>query len=328
MASRPVGAPSKENFKYTQTAVPEPKDGEVLVRALYLSVDPYIRARMRNVKSYIEPMEVGDVIEGGIVGRVEKSRSASFKEGDMVNGRLGWQDYAIAKPEDLTKVPSDPKKLSARLGVLGMPGLTAYFALTEIGKPKAGETVLVSAAAGAVGSAVGQIAKIKGCRTVGIAGGADKIKVCMEDFGYDEMVDYKTKGKIRKLIQDACPKGVDIYFDNVGGEISDGAITQINMKARIIICGQISTINRDRPEMGPRSAPLYLLTYRAKMEGFLVHDYLDRYPEGLRQLEEWFDQGKLKHRETIVDGLGHAHDAFMGLFTGANVGKMIVKVAD
>lgn len=324
---RPAGLPSVNDFKWVQSPIPEPKDGEVLVRTVYLSVDPYTRGRMRNVRSYVPPLEVGQVIEGGIAGRVVKSKSPVFKEGDLVMGRLGWQDYAVAQPDQLSKCDPDPTLLSASLGVLGMTGLTAYFALLDIGRPQAGQTVLISGAAGAVGSVAGQIAKIKGCRTVGIAGSDDKVKFLIQECGFDAAINYKTCGNIRKAIKIACPDGVDVYFDNVGGEISDAAITVINMKARIIICGQIAIANREKPELGPRNL-LYLLINRARMEGFLVHDYRDRFAEGLKDLKTWTLSGRIKARETVVPGLEKAPEAFIGLFTGQNTGKMLVKVAD
>ena len=327
MASRPAGMPTEENFKFVSSAVPSPKDGEMLVKTIYLSVDPYMRARMRNVRSYVRPFEIGDVIEGGVVGRVVESKNPKFKAGDYVLERLGWQDYAVTDGKNTRRLDGDPKYLSAALGVLGMPGLSAYFALLEVGKPKAGETVLVSSAAGAVGSAVGQIAKIKGGRAVGIAGSDQKVKYLMEECGFDAALNYKSSQNLRRSIRNACPNGVDVYFDNVGGDISDAAITLINYKARIIICGQISIYNREKTEMGPRNLS-YLLVNRARMEGFLIHDYESRFDEGLAQLSEWLKSGRLTYRETIVNGLENAPRAFIGLFHGENIGKQLVKVSD
>lgn len=326
LASRPAAVPSLENFKLTEAALPPLEVGQVLLQTTYLSVDPYVRGRMRNVKSYMPPLEIGDVIDGNVVGRVVASKDSRFKEGDFATDRLGWQDFQIASGNKLRKVDPDPALLSAYVGLLGMTGLTAYFAFLDVGQPKAGQTVLVSGAAGAVGSVVGQIAKIKGCRVVGIAGSDDKVEWLTNDLGFDAGINYKTASNLRKAVRDACPDRVDIYFDNVGGAISDAAITQINMKARIIICGQIATLNRKETEMGPRTAPLYLLVYRARMEGFLVHDYKARFPEGIAQLTQWLKEGKLENRETIVEGFENAPKAFLGLFTGENMGKMVVKL--
>lgn len=326
LESRPTGLPTLENFRLKDSPVPEPSEGEVLIQSLMLSVDPYVRGRLRPVRSYVRPLDIGEVIDGGVVGRVIESRSATLAKGDFVLGRLGWQDYAVSDGVNLRKLEPDPKYLSAALGVLGMTGLTAFFGLLDIGQPKPGETVLVSGAAGAVGATVGQIAKIKGCRVIGVAGSDKKAAYLLDECGFDASINYKSVSNIRKALKDACPNGVDVYFDNVGGEISDAAITLINLKARILICGQIAIANRERPEMGPRNL-LYLLINRARMEGFLVHDYADRFPEGLAQLAEWVKSGKIKYRETIVDGLENAPQAFIGLFRGENVGKMLVRVS-
>jgi NADPH-dependent curcumin reductase CurA len=325
LASRPAGLPTDENFKFIESPLPEIKAGQVLVKTLFLSVDPYMRGRMRNVRSYVPPLSVGDVIEGGVVGQVVASQSHELNVGDFVNARLGWQDYAAADAALLRKLPSDPAMLSAALGVLGMPGMTAYFALLDIGRPKEGETVVVSSAAGAVGSLVGQIAKLKGCRVVGITGSDEKVKILRDEFGFDAAINYKTAGNIRKALREACPGGIDVYFDNVGGEISDAAITLINLKARIIICGQITLYNQEAAQSGPRNLS-YLLVNRARMEGFLVHDYEPRFPEGLKEMSLWLKEGKIKYRETIVDGLENAPTAFLGLFRGDNVGKQLVRV--
>jgi NADPH-dependent curcumin reductase CurA len=326
LASRPRGMPTHDNFKLVENAVPEPAEGQALVQTLYLSVDPYMRGRMRNVRSYVPPLAVGEVIEGGVVGRVVASRSCALKVGDFVNARLGWQDYAVAEASSLRKLPPDPALLSAALGVLGVTGMTAYFALLDIGRPKPGETVVVSGAAGAVGSLVGQIAKINGCRAVGIAGSDEKVRLLRDEFGFDAGINYKTAGNMRKALREVCPDGINIYFDNVGGEISDAAISLIAMKARIIICGQITLYNHEEAQTGPRNLQ-YLLVNRARMEGFLVHDYLDRYPEGIAQMSAWLKEGKIRHRETIIDGLENAPTAFLGLFHGKNIGKQLVRVA-
>jgi NADPH:quinone reductase len=325
LTSRPVGLPKDENFKLIETDIPEPGPGEVLVQSHYISVDPYMRPRMRNVRSYVAPLEVGKPIEGGSAGIVVKSNDLKILKGDYVTGEWGWQDYAVMKPEKLRKLEPDPRYLSASLGVLGMPGLTAYFALLDVAKPKTGETVVVSGAAGAVGSVAGQIAKIKGCRAVGIAGSDDKTR-WLREIGFDAAINYKTSPNIRKELKDACPDGINVYFDNVGGPITDAAVSLIALKARIIICGQISLYNSEEFQTGPRNLA-YLLVNRARMEGFLVLDYVDRYEEGLKELTLWVKGGRIKYRETIIEGLENAPRAFMGLFFGQNTGKQVVKVA-
>lgn len=326
LASRPAGLPSQENFRLVESPFPIPRENQVLVRTLYLSVDPYMRPRMRNVRSYVPPFEIGDVLEGGVAGEVVDSRHAGFKKGDYVVGRMGWQDCAAVDGKLLRKLPSDKALVSASLGVLGMTGLTAYFALLDVGQLKAGETVVVSGAAGAVGSIVGQIAKIKGAKAVGITGSDEKVRFLVKDCGFDAAINYKTVPNLRKALKEACPQGIDIYFDNVGGPISDAAITLINLKARIVICGQISLYNLDSPAQGPRNLA-YLLVNRARMEGFLVHDYANRYEEGLEELGGWLRDKKLIHRETLVEGLENAPQAFLGLFDGKNIGKQLVKVS-
>lgn len=326
LASRPPGLPASDNFRLDQTPLPTLREGEVLVQTLYLSVDPYIRGRMRNVRSYVPPFEIGDVIEGAVAGRVLESRDPAFRPGEFVSGRGGWQDYSVIAAADLRRLDPDPALLPASLGLLGMPGLTAYFALTDVGRPKPGETVLVSGAAGAVGSTAGQIAKILGCRAVGVCGSAEKARWLTTELGFDAAVNYREDTPVRRALKAACPSGINVYFDNVGGDISDAAITLINLRARIIICGQISIINREKTEMGPRNL-LYLLVNRARMEGFLVRDYDDRAAEGVAQLAAWLREGKLKHRETIVEGLENAPAAFIGLFKGENIGKMLVRVS-
>ncbi len=326
LASRPTGTPCLENFRLVETPLTAPADGEVLLKTLYLSVDPYMRARMKNVRSYAPPFDIGEVIEGGVTGEIVESRHPQFKKGDFATARLGWQDYALAKGERLRKLPPDKSLLSASLGVLGMTGLTAYFALKEIGQPKAGETVVISGAAGAVGYVAGQIAKIKGARTVGIAGSDEKTKFLTKDCGFDAAINYKTAGNIRKALKETCPNGIHVYFDNVGGPISDAAITLLALKARVIICGQISLYNLEMPAEGPRNLA-YLLVNRARMEGFLIHDYEARFEEGLADLHQWLKEGKLLNRETVTQGLEKAPQAFLGLFEGKNIGKQIVKVS-
>lgn len=339
-ASRPAGMPTVDNFQFVDSQVAEPNDGEVLVRTLYISVDPYLRGRMREGRSYVEPFEVGQVIESGGVGEVVESRSPKFQPGDIITGMFGWRLYNVVKADGLMKVyaftrpaasgnaadPLEPVPVSTALGVLGMPGLTAYFGLIDIGKPKEGETVVVSGAAGAVGMTVCQIAKIKGCRTVGIAGSEEKNQYLRDELGVDEVINYKT-ADIRESMKDASPNGVDVYFDNVGGEVSDAVLPLLNKGARIVICGQISLYNLDKPDVGPRFQP-YLLVNSALMQGFIITDYAPRFSEGVMQLARWLAEGKLKYAETIVEGFENTPQAFIGLFAGDNLGKQIVKVGD
>ena len=338
-ASRPAGMPTLENFQFVDAEIPKPKDGEVLVRTLYISVDPYLRGRMREGRSYVPAFGVGQVIESAAVGEVVESRSPKFQPGDIVTGIFGWRLYNVGKADDLMKVSLDPAStkpgsaghsspipVSIALGVLGMPGLTAYFGLLDIGQPKEGETVVVSGAAGAVGMTVCQIAKIKGCRTVGIAGSDEKNKYLHDKLGVDEVVNYKT-GDLHRALNDASPGGIDVYFDNVGGEVSDAVLPLLNHGARIIICGQISLYNLDKPDVGLRPQP-YLLVNSARMQGFIITDYAPRFSEGAAQLAQWVADGKLKYAETIEEGFENTPRAFIGLFTGNNLGKQIVKVAD
>jgi NADPH-dependent curcumin reductase CurA len=327
LASRPTAMPVPDNFKVVDADVRPLNDGEVLVRTLYISVDPYLRGRMREGRSYVPPFEVGQVIESGVVGEVVESRAPEFQPGDIVTGMLGWQLYNVAKAAGLRKIDPRVAPVTTALGVLGMPGLTAYFGLLDIGQPKAGETVVVSGAAGAVGMTVCQIAKIKGCRTVGIAGRDDKNRYLRDELGVDATINYKTAGDMKQALAQACPNRIDVYFDNVGGEISDAVLPLLNHGARIVICGQISLYCLDKPDVGPRPQP-YLLVNRALMKGFIVSDYAARFSEGVIQLVQWLTAGKLKYAESVVEGFENTPQALIGLFTGENLGKQIVKVAD
>jgi len=322
-ASRPSGLPSSDNFQLVESDIPQPNDGEVLIRTTYISVDPYLRGRMREGKSYVPPFELGQVIQSGVVGEVLESRSGAFKPGDIVAGMGGWELYNVINARELRKVPPGFPP-STSLGVLGITGLTAYFGLLDIGQPKEGETVLVSGAAGAVGMTVCQIAKIKGCRVVGIAGGAEKTRYLSEELGVDAVVDYKA-GNVSEALKNSCPKGVDVYFDNVGGEISDAVMPLINHAARIVICGLISIYNDLQLNTGMRPQP-FLLINSALMQGFIVTDYEARFFEGVMQLGKWFAEGKLKHAESIVEGFENTPAAFIGLFKGENLGKQIVRI--
>lgn len=322
---RPAGMPDESCFKLVTTSIPEPADGQVLVRTMYISVDPYMRGRMNDKKSYVPPFKLNEPMNGGVVGEVVESRSVAFTKGDIVTGSLDWQDYSLATGAGLAKVDRFIAPVSTALGVLGMPGLTAYFGLLVIGRPHPNETIVISAAAGAVGTIVGQIAKIYGCRVVGIAGTDAKARYIVDELGFDAAVNYRTTDDVKASLTIACPDGIDIYFDNVGGVISDAALSLINNNARIPVCGQISLYNEQDTPMGPRIQPL-LLTRSALMKGFIVRNYSDRFEEAKRRLAHWMGEKRLKYRENVVEGLENSPKAFMGLFTGDNLGKQLVKV--
>lgn len=324
LASRPAGMPNPGNFKLVDSEVPKLNDEEVLVRTLYISVDPYLRGRMREGRSYVPPFEIGQVIMSGVVGEVVESRAPEFAQGDVVTGMLGWRLYNVARASELRKIDLRIGPITTALGVLGMPGLTAYFGLIDIGQPREGETVVVSGAAGAVGTTVCQIAKIKGCRTVGIAGSDEKNRYLTAELGVDVTINYRS-ADLKQALRDACPKGIDVYFDNVGGEISDAVLPLLNHGARVVICGQISLYNLDKPDVGPRPQP-FLLVNSALMKGFIITDYSARFAEGIMDLAQWLATGKLKYAETVVAGFENTPSAFIGLFSGENLGKQIVKV--
>jgi NADPH-dependent curcumin reductase CurA len=324
LAARPVGFPKDSDFALDEVEVGEPGPGEVLVRTLWVSVDPYQRGRMSEARSYAKSLELGEVITSQSLGEVVESKDSRFSPGDLVLGQLGWQEYAVARGGSLRRVPEllDPPTLA--LHVVGQTGLTAYFGLLDVGQPRPGDTVVVSGAAGAVGQVVGQIAKLMGCRTVGIAGGPDKCTDC-KLYGYDVPVDYKDED-LGLALKAACPDGVDIYFDNVGGDVSAAVQRRLNIGARIVICGQISQYNLERPE--PTFHPGLLIVYRARMEGFLVTDYAHRFDEAALRLARWVAEGELTWREDVTDGLENAPAAFMGMLQGENRGKALVKVAE
>jgi NADPH-dependent curcumin reductase CurA len=324
LASRPKGLPTLENFKVEDVELPVIRDDEVLLEGIYYSVDPYMRGRMNDAKSYVPPFETGKPLSGGVVAKVIESKSGNFKSGDIITGNLPWRKKMIAAEKDIRKIDTAIAPASYYLGILGMTGLTAYFGLMHIGKPKAGETVVVSGAAGAVGMAVGQIATIQGCYVVGMAGSDEKIKLLKEEFGFDDAINYKTTPDIKKAISAACPKGVDIYFDNVGGEISDAVISNINFHARIPLCGQISLYNSTETPTGPRLQPM-LLTRSVLMQGFIIGNFQSEFPEGIKQLATWVKEGKIKSTETIEHGFEKLPQALLGLFKGDNTGKMIVE---
>ncbi len=325
---RPEGLPKKTDFEWRTEGVPRPGDGQVLLRNIYLSLDPAIRGWMSPAEnSYQPPIEIGEVMRGVTVGRVEETNNANFAVGDYVMGLNGWEQYSISNGQGfISKIPPHlDLPLSNFLGVLGTTGLTAYFGLLEIGGPKKGETVLVSAAAGAVGSIVGQIAQIKGCKTVGIAGGKEKCERLKTVFGFDETIDYKASGSIEEKIRSSCPAGIDIYFDNVGGEILDGALNCLADGARVVMCGAISTYNDETPTTGPSNL-WQLLVHNARMEGFIVSKFVSEFPNAISQLGRWVSEGRLQHCEEFVDGLENAPDAFLRLFDGSHSGKLIVNL--
>lgn len=326
LAARPSGMPKPSDFKLAESSIPEPKAGEILVRMLYVSVDPYMRGRMNDVKSYAPPAQIGEVMGAGAVGQVVNSQSAQFEAGDFVEGFFGWQEYAISDGKGVRKLDPSLGSLSTALGVLGMPGLTAYFGLLDIGKPQRGETVVISGAAGAVGSIAGQIAKINGCRVVGIAGSDQKIAWLRDELAFDAAFNYKTTPDYYAKLEELCPNGVDVYFDNVGGPITDAVFRLINTGARIVVCGQIAQYNDEKPETGPRLL-WHLIVKQARAEGFLVFQFAPRYAEGLKQMAAWLKAGKLKYREQFVDGIENAPRAFIGMLQGENTGKQLVRVA-
>lgn len=327
LAARPVGAPKESDFKLVETPVPSPGPREFLVRTLYLSLDPYMRGRMSEARSYAKPVEVGDVMTGGIVGEVVESQHPYFKVGEIVEGRLGWQEYALSDGRGLRKVDPALAPISTANGVLGMPGMTAYFGLLEVGRPVPGDTVVVSAASGAVGGVVGQIAKMGGCRVVGIAGRDDKCGYVRDALGFDAALNYKTEKDLAAAIAAACPHGVDVYFDNVGGPVSDAVLQNLALRARVVVCGTISTYNATEVPTGPRIQRHFLVN-RARMEGLIVTDFEAKWPDAMRRMAAWVRDGRLKYREDIVDGLENAPKAFIGLLEGRNFGKLQVKVAE
>jgi NADPH-dependent curcumin reductase CurA len=321
LASRPVGPVSEANFRLEEAPLPKPADGEVLVRNLWLSLDPYMRGRMSDARSYAKGVELGEVMVGQTVGEVVESRHPSLKVGDNVLTQLGWQLYGCA--QEVTKVDKARAPLSYYLGLIGMPGMTAYFGLKEIGQPKAGDTVLVSAASGAVGSVVGQLAKLWGCRAVGIAGGREKCDYVKNELGFDACSDYKA-GNLREEMKAACPKGVDVYFDNVGGEILDLALTRMNLFGRIVLCGTISDYNSTEPYRVKNLRAM--LVNRLKLQGMIVFDWKERYGEALKALGGYFAEGKLTYRESVVQGLKNAPRGLIDLLNGRNFGKQLVKL--
>jgi NADPH-dependent curcumin reductase CurA len=327
MASHPDGALEDDDFDLVDERVPEPVDGEALVRTLYLSLDPAIRVWMNGIDTYVPGIQVGDVMRAGGLGEVVQSRNAAYTEGDLVFGMMQWSEYCIARagPDGMMTLPRQ-EPITAFLSVLGVTGLTAYFGMFDVAQPKEGETVVVSGAAGAVGSVAGQIGKIIGCRVVGIAGGPEKCAWITDELGFDAWIDYKSEDVAARL-RETCPDGIDVFFDNVGGEILDAVLGQINLHARIALCGAISQYDTAELSPGPRNF-LNLIPQRGRVEGFILLDYRDRFVDAILQLGQWVQEGRIRYAEDIVDGLENAPAAFRRLFTGENMGKLIVKVAE
>jgi NADPH-dependent curcumin reductase CurA len=326
LKSRPADIPEAENFEIVSAPVPELGDNEILVRNIYLSVEPAMRGWVSEIANYSEPVGLGMVMRAFTVGCVAASRHSDFRPGEYVTGMFGWQDYALVEAKAIQrKVTATDLPISTSLGVLGLNGITAYFGLLEVGQPKAGETVVVSTAAGAVGSCVGQIARIKGCRTVGITGGPEKVRICRDEFGYGTAIDYKAGG-LDSALDAACPEGVDVYYDNTAGSISDAVLNHLNVGARIVICGTASIANWEPIPMGPR-VERHLLVKRARIQGFLVLDYIERYAEALQELTPWVRQGLIRYREDILDGIEQAPGSIAGLYRGENFGKRLIRIA-
>ena len=328
--TRPIGVPTTANFKLVEGMVPMPSDGQVLLRTLYLSLDPYMRGRMSDAESYAPSVALDAVMVGATVSIIETSLNADFKLGDLVLSANGWQDYALSDGKGLIKLDKKSKQPSLNLGILGMPGFTAYMGLLDIGQPKANETVVVAAASGAVGAVVGQIAKLKGCYVVGVAGGADKCRYVVDELGFDVCLNHHNEDFAQQL-SNACSKGIDIYFESVGGKVFDAVLPLLNTKARIPVCGMIASYNNTSLPRGPDRLGLLesiLLRKRIKMQGFIIFDdYASRYPEFVKQMSAWLQQGKIKFLEDITDGLENAPEAFIGMLKGKNFGKSIVRIS-
>ncbi|MUH36872.1 NADP-dependent oxidoreductase [Zobellia amurskyensis] len=325
LKNRPDGKPQLSDFEFTKEEKPQPQDGEVLLKSKYVSVDPYLRGRMRDVASYIDPFELNEPLQSNIIAEVVTSNNSNFNEGDFVNGMLKWKEFQVSDGKGLNKVDGDKASLSAYLGILGLTGLTAHISLDKIADLKKGETLLVSGASGAVGSTVGQIGKIKGCRVVGIAGSDEKLTLMKDKFGFDEGINYKTTKNMNEAVAKACPNGVDVYYDNVGGEILDAAMNNINKNGRVINCGAISLYNETGPQTGPRYEGIFVKK-TVLMQGFLVRDHVKEFGPATQQLLEWLNDGKLTYSETIVDGFENIPQAFLDLFEGKNKGKMVVQI--
>lgn len=325
LAARPVGMPKRSDWTFIEEPVRDPEEGEILVQVLYISLDPAMRGWINEIRSYIPPVQIGEVMRALGLGIVTASRNPAFAAGDYVSGALGMQEYSLTEGKGLRKVDPKIAPLPKHLSVLGMTGMTAYFGLLDTGQPKPGDTVVVSAAAGGVGSIVGQIAKIKNCRVVGIAGGAEKCGYIVRELGFDGAIDYKSED-VKESLAKHCPQGIDVYFDNVGGTILEAALSRLARGARVVVCGAVSQYNNTGPAAGPRNY-MSLLTNRASMKGMLVMDYMDRFPQAGTEIAGWIAGGKLKSREHIVEGLAAFPETLLKLFTGENLGKLMLKVA-
>jgi NADPH-dependent curcumin reductase CurA len=329
LASRPVGEPKPENFRLEEFAIPQPGAGDVLLRTLWLSLDPYMRGRMSDAPSYAAPVPVDGVMEGGAVSEVITSNNDAYGVGDIVFGQTGWQTHAISNGKGLRRLDPKAAPISYALGVLGMPGMTAYFGLAEIGKPQPGETLVVAAASGAVGSVVGQIAKIKGARAIGIAGGEAKCRYVKEELGFDDCLDHHAPDLAERL-KAACPKGIDVYFENVGGKVFEAVFPLFNISARIPVCGVIAHYNATEPAPGANWVPVLMrsvLSKRLTVRGFLVGDFFSRYGEFIKEMAAWVKDGRVKYRESVIEGLDNAPRGLIGLLRGENFGKAVVRVA-
>jgi NADPH-dependent curcumin reductase CurA len=325
LKSRPVGMPQESDFDLVEAPVPDPGENQVLVKNRYMSVDPYMRGRMIDAKSYIAPFQIGQTLEGASVGEVLESNNDQFKPGDIVVSFLGWREYFVSTGAGLVKINPGPTPIQAYLGTLGMPGLTAYCGLLEIGKPAEGETVFVSAASGAVGSIVCQIAKIKGCRVVGSAGSDEKIAWLKAEAGIDDAFNYKTAGDLVKTVGRVIPDGIDVYYENVGGRHLEAALEHMNTHGRIVMCGMIGQYNATHPPVGPTNLR-YVISKQLRIQGFIVRDYMDRMPRFYADMGKWIAEGRIKWKETVMEGIEKAPAAFIGLFEGKNVGKMVVRL--
>jgi len=327
LARRPEALPTEADFAMVEKPIPPLGDGQFLIRSLYLSLDPYVRGWMRENPGYSAPIQIGGLMPGGAVGVVEDSRHPGFQPGDIVEGALGWQRYGIADGAGFRKIDPTIAPISTALGLLGMPGLTAYFGLTAIAQAKPGEQIFISGAAGAVGSVAGQIGKILGCHVAGSAGSDDKVRHLTTDLGFDAAFNYRRHTNYPIAIREACPRGIDVYFDNVGGSVTDAVVAQMNLHGRVAVCGQISQYNLAEPELGPRWL-FQTIIKRLRIEGFLIFDFTPRMPEALSQMATWYKEGRFHYRETIAEGLEQAPAAFIGMLTGRNTGKQLVKVSE
>jgi NADPH-dependent curcumin reductase CurA len=330
LAARPVGDPKPSDFKIVNVDLPEIKEGEMLCRIIYQSLDPYMRGRMDDAKSYAVPVAIGSVMEAGCVAEVMESKNARFQSGDIVNGRFGWRTHIISDGAGVRKVNKDIAPISTSIGILGMPGMTAYVGLLDIGEPKEGETVVVSAASGAVGAVVGQIAKIKGCRVIGVAGSKEKCEYVRDELGFDECISHYNED-LSMLLSDVCPNGIDVYFENVGGKVFEAVLPLLNAFARIPLCGLISRYSHVGEFPGPNLLPTLtrsILTNRLKIQGYIITERWNRFPEFEKDVSAWIDGGQLKYKEDFVDGIEQAPEAFMGLLKGKNFGKLIVRTSE